>query len=354
MSRRSDRIGVLLLNVGTPDAPHPREVRRYLREFLGDPRILDMNPIGRRLLLELVILPFRPRRSAEAYEKVWLPEGSPLLVHGRAHASGLGRALGAAYEVALGMRYGSASIAEALDGFRSRGIDRIVLFPLFPQYASATSGTSLEAAYRLAAGRWNVPSLSVVPAFYDDPGFIAAFAEVGRPVLRDLRPDHVLFSFHGLPERQVRKSDESGVHCLATASCCNAIGEANRNCYRAQCFATARALAGAASLAADGSTVAFQSRLGRIPWIRPYTDETVVDLARRGVKRLAVFCPAFVADCLETIEEIGLRAREDFLANGGEAFALVPSLNGNEAWIEASARLVRAAVWSGGGAITSP
>lgn len=340
----STRIGVLPVNVGTPDAPHPPEVRRFLREFLGDPRVFDVSPALRWFLLNFVILPFRPRRSAEAYEKVWTPEGSPLLVHGRRFEGALQAALGEGFRVVLAMRYQTPSIRAAFETFRVEGIDRVVVLPLFPQFASATTGTVLEEAYRVAAGAWNTPHLRAVAPYYDHEGVIDAFGAVGEPILREIRPDHVLFSFHGLPERQVRKSDDSGRHCLASDDCCARIVAANRNCYRAQCFATASLLASRLGLPADRWTVTFQSRLGRDPWIRPYTDETVVSLARAGVRRIAAFSPAFVADCLETIEEIGMQARASFLDHGGEEFRLVPSLNAHPRWIETAAQLVRAAV----------
>ena len=343
MPSPESRVGVLLLNVGTPEAPTPDAVRRYLAEFLGDPRVFDVPAVPRWLLLHGVILRKRPKLSAHAYRTVWTEEGSPLLVFSRRLESGLQEALGERYEVVLGMRYGKPSIAAAFDRFRAKGIDRIVLFPLYPQYASATTGTSLEACYRLAAERWNTPHLSVVPPFYDDAGMIEAFAEIGRPILDEMKADHVLFSFHGLPTRQIRKGDESGgSHCLKPDwSCCETIVHANRSCYRAHCTATARGLAARLGLKPGTWTMTFQSRLGKEIWVEPYTDVTIEALPRKGVKRLAAFSPAFVADCLETLEEIGLRAKESFLAGGGEAFRLVPSLNGHPRWIEAAARLVR-------------
>ena len=334
------RTGVLLLNVGTPDAPRPREVRRYLRAFLGDRRVLDLPALPRLLLLETAILPFRPRQSAEAYHKVWTEEGSPLLVHGRAFARALGEALGPEHVVRLAMRYGNPGIAEALADLRAAGCDRLVLFPLFPQYAAATTGTAVAAVFEALAAGWDVPPISVVPPFFDDPGTLAAMAAVGKPVLEELRPEHVLFSFHGLPERQIVRSDPTGAHCLRSPDCCD---RPVPLCYRAQAVATARGLAAALSLPEGRWSLAFQSRLGRTPWIQPYTDVRVRELAASGVKRLAVFSPAFVADCLETLEEIGLRARDDFLAHGGEAFQLVPSLNAHPAWVGAAGDLVRRA-----------
>jgi ferrochelatase len=333
--------GLLLLNLGTPDAPDTSAVRRYLREFLSDPRVIDINPVGRFLLLELVILPFRPARSAEAYRKIWTDRGSPLLFHSRDLTERVRERLGPRWHVALAMRYGKPSIAAALDELRQAGVDRIVVLPLFPQYASSSTGSALEAVMGVAGQQWNVPRLSVIEDFYDHAGMIDAFVAQGRPVIEDIRADHVLFSFHGLPERQVQKSDDTGRHCLIADDCCARITTANRNCYRAQSFATARLLAARLGLTSDGYTVCFQSRLGRTPWIQPYTDHVLDQLAAAGKKRLAVFCPAFVADCLETLEEIGIRAREQFQAAGGEDLALVPSLNSTPAWADAVVDLAR-------------
>jgi ferrochelatase len=322
--------GLLLLNLGSPDAPTTPAVRRYLRQFLSDPRVIDINPVGRALLLNLVILPFRPAKSAAAYRKIWTDDGSPLLVHSRRLVEKVRARLGDGWRVELGMRYGSPSIDAALGALA--GTDRIVVFPLYPQYASSSTGSSLEEVMRVAGARDVVPPLAFTPAFHDHDGFLDAFAAVGKPVLDGLRADHVLFSFHGLPERHVKRTGEG---CLATNTCCDAIGPGNRDCYRAQSFATARALARRLALASDAWSVSFQSRLGRTPWIRPHTDVVLPELAAAGKKRVAVFCPAFVADCLETLEEIGIRAREQFKAAGGEELVLVPSLNDSPAWVEA-------------------
>ena len=324
--------GLLLINLGTPDAPTTPAVRRYLREFLSDPRVIDINPIGRALLLNLIILPFRPAKSAAAYQKIWDAEtGSPLLSHSKALAAGVAARLGEGWKVELAMRYGHPSIADALE--RLRGCERIVVLPLYPQYAASSTSTSVARVMELATAAWDVAPLEIVPAFYAEPRFIAAFAAVARPVLAEARPDHVLFSFHGLPERQIRKSGDA--KCLASPTCCDR--DPPPTCYRAQCFATARALA--KELAITDSTVCFQSRLGRTPWITPHTD-VVIDQLAKTHKRLAVFCPAFVADCLETLEEIGMRAKEQWLAAGGEELVLVPSLNATPAWVDAVCALV--------------
>lgn len=341
MAVRPPRTGVLLANLGTPDAPTPRAVRRYLREFLSDPRVIDLPAPARWLLLHAVILPFRPRRAARQYASIWTAEGSPLLVHGRALEAGLAQALGASFEVALGMRYGEPSLARALGAIAASDVGRIVVLPLYPQTASSSTGSTLSRIYALAGQHETVPALDAIAGFHDDPGFIASFAAVAAAHLADFRPDHVLLSYHGLPERHVRRSDPTGRHCLASTECCDVLVPANRGCYRAQCYATSRALVSALGLPPGRVSVAFQSRLGRAPWIRPYTDERLPELARLGARRLAVLCPAFVADCLETVEEIGIRAAAQWRVLGGEALQLVPSLNATPRWIDTVADLVR-------------
>jgi ferrochelatase len=333
--------GLLLINLGTPDEPTAPAVRRYLREFLSDPRVIDIHPVARALLLNLIILPIRPARSARAYQKIWdATRGSPLLYHSVDLAAGVARELGDDWKVELAMRYGKPSLASALAGFRAASVDHITVLPLFPHYAASSWATAVARVFELAGEPWDVPRVSVVPPFFFDDGFLAAFCAVATPSLTTA--DHVLFSFHGLPERHMIKSDPSGAHCLRSATCCAAMSETNRNCYRAQCFATARELARRLGLPADGYTISFQSRLGRTPWIKPYTDEVLDQLARRGVKRLAVMCPAFVADCLETVEEIAIRARAQFCAAGGAELTLIPSLNASPAWVSAVAALARA------------
>lgn len=313
-------------------------MRRYLREFLSDPRVIDMPGIPRAILLNFVILPFRPKQSAHAYRAIWDGErGSPLMFHSRDLTAAVAAKLGPEWHVELGMRYGTPSIMSALVGLQRALCDRIVVLPLFPQYASSSTGTAIARVFDLARYQWNVPELAVVNQFYADDGFLGAFEAVAAPAVAAARADHVLFSFHGLPVRQIRKGDPHHLGCLASSDCCEKM--TNGSCYRAQCFATAKALAARLGLADGSWTVCFQSRLGRIPWIEPHTDATIDRLAREGKKRLAVLCPAFVADCLETLEEIGMRARDQFKAAGGEDLVLVPSLNATPRWIEAVAQI---------------
>lgn len=336
-----DRVGLLLVNLGTPESPKTGDVRRYLREFLSDPRVLDIGPWRRWLLLNLIIVPFRPRASGRAYEKIWTERGSPLLFHGQDLVKKVQQRCGDRVVVALAMRYGNPSIGAALEQFRRQAVDRIVVFPLYPQYSSAATGSSIEKVFAEASLSWNTPFIQVVPPFYAHPAFIDACVSVARPVYQEASWEKVLFSFHGLPERHCVKSDDTGAHCLKSEGCCDRVVEANRNCYRAQCFATARALALGLRIPEDQCIVCFQSRLGRTPWIRPYTDEVVVRLAQRGVKRALILSSAFVADCLETIEELGIRAEESFKAHGGETLRLVPSLNADERWADGVVALAR-------------
>lgn len=330
--------GLLLINLGTPDEPTPPAVRRYLREFLSDPRVIDINAVGRALLLNLIILPTRPAKSAAAYKSIWDPKrGSPLLYHSQDLAAGVREKLGDGWVVELAMRYGNPSIASGLEKLVAAKVDRIVVLPLFPQYATSSTGTAIARVMELATATWTVPALDFVPAFFDDAGFLGAFENVARPALDAAKPDHILFSFHGLPVRQITKTDTTGTHCFATETCCDSL--ANPNCYRAQCFATARALASRLGIANEQYTICFQSRLGRTPWIQPFTDVEIDKLAAAGKKRLAVLCPAFVADCLETVEEIGIRARAQWQAAGGDELVLVPSLNATPAWIDAVAAI---------------
>ncbi len=333
-------VGVVLMNIGTPDAPKTAEVRRYLGEFLMDPRVLDIPTWKRWLLVNGIILRTRPKKSAEAYAKIWTNEGSPLLIFSERAAAGVQALLGDGFLVRVGMRYGNPSIEDAIRDLRDRGVTRIVGVPMYPQYAEAATGSSMVSLADTAR-RAGVDNLRMAEPFFDDPEFIQSFAEVARPILDDFRPDMVLFSYHGLPERQVRASDPTGRHCFATPDCCAQRVPANAKCYRSHCHHTTVALTQALGLAPERTMMSFQSRLGREPWVKPYTDLVLPELAARGVKRLAVMCPAFVADCLETLEEVGMRGREQWLSLGGEDLVLVPSLNDHPRWLKAVEAMVR-------------
>lgn len=328
-------VGILLVNLGTPDAPTTPAVRRYLRQFLSDPMVIDIHPVARWLLVNLAIAPFRSPKSAKAYKKVWMREGSPLLVHTQALGQKVSEKLGPGYAVSIGMRYGQPSIASGLEGLIKAGATEIRVLPLFPQYAASSTGSAVAEVLKRG-----IP-IKILPPFFRHSGFIEAFARVGEPVLERVRPDHVLFSFHGLPERHILKEDPVGNHCLKFDECCDQDVMQNQRCYRSHCFKTAHALRKRIGIPEDLCSISFQSRLGRTPWLKPYTDLILPELVRNGRKRIVVFCPTFVADCLETLEEIGIRAKESAIAAGAEAFELVPSLNDYPLWVETVCEMVR-------------
>lgn len=333
-------VGVLLIQLGTPDSASRDDVRSYLREFLSDERVLDIPAPARVALLNGIILPFRPKRSAEAYELIWTDQGSPLTINTSALTDKVQAILGESHVVVFGMRYKNPSIAKAVDALVEAGCERIVVFPLFPQYASASTGSALQASFEEIGSRWNVRDISSIRWFYDDPAFVAALVGSMRVGLDEFEPDHVLFSYHGLPEKQVRKTDATGEWCLAFGGCCDAITDRNRFCYRAQSFATTRLVADELGLERGTFSTTFQSRLAGQKWIEPYTDKELPKLRSRGVERLAVVTPSFTADCLETIEEIGIRGRAQWAELGSDAFHLVPCLNADDGWAEAVAALV--------------
>ncbi len=337
MASRSDApIGVLLAQLGTPDAPTARSLRPYLRQFLSDMRVIDYHPLIWQPILHAIILTFRPRRSAKLYKRIWLPEGSPLLVYSQRQAEGLQARLGAGCRVLLGMTYGSPSIRSAFERFAAEGIDRIVVLPMFPQYSSTTTASVYDAVYRAAAGRRCplfherkrfVPALRFVASYPDHPGYIRALRMHLEAQIAALPqpPDKIVLSFHGIPERYERTGDP----------------------YRAECACTARALASACGWRDDEWVVSFQSRFGPERWLEPATDEVLSQLAAQGVKRPLVFAPGFVADCLETIDELGREGRSQFAEGGGDpaSYRCALCLNDHPAWLDAMADLVRANVW---------
>jgi protoporphyrin/coproporphyrin ferrochelatase len=334
------KTGVLLINLGTPDSPSTRDVRKYLTQFLNDPRVIDISPVGRFFLVNFIIVPFRASKSAKLYKQIWTKEGSPLLIHGKNVKKKLQEELGSNYVVALGMRYRKPSIASAIEELKKAGVKKIVILPMYPQYASSSTGSSIEKTMKLLKKWEDAPEVKIIPKFYDDPGFIHACIEAAKKYRLE-EYDHYLFSYHGLPERHIRKGDDlypSGSTCVFGA-CCDKITVKNTFCYRASCFETTRQLVKALDIPAGKFSTAFQSRLDD-KWIKPYSDKVIEELAKKGMKKVLVFSPAFVADCLETIHEIGTEYDELFRKLGGEKVQLVESLNDSPAWIAALKKMV--------------
>jgi ferrochelatase len=329
--------GVLLVNLGSPDSPSVPDVRRYLREFLMDGRVLDVNWLLRFCIVHFAILPRRPKQSAHAYQTIWTPAGSPLVVTSRNVQARLQQNFRVPVELA--MRYQHPSIPDAVRRLADAGVTESLLIPLFPHYAMSSWETAVERVREVMTQVTPKMSLQVQEPYYDQPDYIAALAGSAREFLSQPY-DHLLFSFHGVPERHLHKSDPTGCHCLTVPNCCETASLAHATCYRAQCFKTVAAFARAAGLPAQKYSVAFQSRLGRDPWLKPYTDHELERLAKSGVKKLVVICPAFVSDCLETIEEIGMRGRETFLAAGGAEYRMIPCLNEHPLWLDALGKMI--------------
>jgi ferrochelatase len=336
------RTGVLLINIGTPDDPTPEAVGRYLREFLMDEYVLDMPFLKRWLLVNRVIVPRRKHYSAEHYQKIQMPEGSPLLVHTQRFAAGLVTELGNDYVVEIGMRYGNPSIAAGLSKLKKAGVDRIVAAPLYPQYTQSSFETAIAETRKQGKKLGVSDKVVFLDPFYVDADFIQANANVVSGHLKTHTPDYVLFSFHSVPVRHIKQIDTTD-HCRVNESCCAEVGAANANCYRVQCHATTRAIASAVGLTADRHTTCFQSQFGKDEWIGPSFEGLLKELPKRGIKNVAVACPSFVADCLETLEEIGIRGREEFREAGGDNLTLIPCLNSEPLWIKAAANLMRKA-----------
>jgi protoporphyrin/coproporphyrin ferrochelatase len=335
------KVGVLLLNLGTPDGPDVWAVRRYLKDFLDDPRVIDIPAWIRKILLYAFILPFRPKQSAKAYQAIWDEErGAPLLFHTRDLAHSLQQALPAEYYVAFGMRYGSPSIKLAIDNLLKKKCDKIIVLPLFPQYSSAATGSALQMVLEEVGKKGNIPALTLLPAFYEDPLYIDAKAELIAPFLAE-SVDKVIFSYHSLPQRQIKKTGSECQPACRQNAPCHAIKEKTAWCYRAQCYQTSRLLAEKLQLGEKDYDVAFQSRLGRTVWIGPDIQALLPTLIQDNVKNIVIACPSFVADCLETLEEIGIRAQEIWHRLGGGKLTLVPCLNAHPKWVYALSQIVQ-------------
>jgi ferrochelatase len=332
---------VLLVNLGSPDTTFVPDVTRYLREFLGDERVIDKprEPF-RSFLVNRIIIPKRVKNSAHAYEQIWTPDGSPLIVISNHVREQLSKALGPATPVYLAMRYGKPSIASVIARVAGDGIDELLLFPQYPHYAMASWETVVVRVMEEIARHTPRIRVTVVQPFYADPDYIAVLHAISAPFLGDPH-DYVLFSYHGLPERHMRKADSSRAHCLTVPDCCTTCSPVHATCYRAQCFATTRALVARAGIPAAKFSISFQSRLQGEPWLSPFTDHEFKRLPTIGVKRLIVLSPAFTADCLETLEELQLQGRETFLRAGGESLQQVPCPNDHPAMIDFLAKRVQ-------------
>lgn len=324
------RKAVLLTNLGSPDSTAIPDVRRYLKEFLSDDRVFDAPQPIKSYILYCKVLPFRPRKTAEAYEKIWTEEGSPLLVTSRKVRELLQEKTDLPVELA--MRYGNPSTRAAVERLAARGIEELFLIPLYPHYAMSSYETAVVNVREIV--REIAPNMRVTaqPPFFRDPEYIDALCRRMEPYLQNPY-DHILFSFHGIPERHLRKGDPSKAHCTVVPDCCHTCSPVQATCYRAQCFRTVEEVASRLRIPAEKHSVSFQSRFGREPWLKPYTDFEFPRLAREGVERLLMVTPAFVSDCLETLEEIGIQGKADFLAAGGKSYELIPCLNDHPAWI---------------------
>ncbi|MBP9901115.1 MAG: ferrochelatase [Verrucomicrobia subdivision 3 bacterium] len=330
--------GILLVNLGSPTSPSVPDVRRYLNEFLMDGRVIDVAWPLRRLLVGVILIN-RPKQSGHAYEKIWTKDGSPLVVTSKHLRAALEKRVTAPIE--LGMRYQNPSIESAVKSLAAKGVNDVLLIPLFPHYAMSSYETAVVRVRELAAEYAPQMKVTVQPPYYNTPDFIAALVASAADFLKQ-DYDHLLFSYHGIPERHLRKSDPTGCHCLKVENCCEVASPSHAVCYRAQCFATTAAFVKLAGVPKAKYSVSFQSRLGRDPWLKPYTDYELVRLAQEGKKKMLVICPAFVSDCLETIEEIGMRGCEDFLAASGKEFTRIPCMNEHPLWIAALENMANA------------
>ena len=330
--------GVLMVNLGSPKSTDPKDVKTYLDEFLMDGRVIDLPYILRAILVKGIILNTRPKQSAKAYKKIWWEEGSPLIV--------LSERLQAKIDdytqvpIALAMRYGEPSIHQGLQELHEKGVDEVLLLPLYPQYAMATTETILVLAEELRKTHYPQMKFTTVPPFYNHPDYVNVLSASIYEKIKDLDYEHLLFSYHGVPERHIKKSDITKSHCKIDGSCCQTPSKAHEFCYRHQCFETTRLVAETLKLKEGTYSTSFQSRLGFDPWLKPYTDRTIEKLALDGTKKMAICTPAFVSDCLETLEEIAMEGEEIFHENGGKDFTFIPCLNDREDWVKTLSRWI--------------
>ncbi|MBZ5858585.1 ferrochelatase [Flavihumibacter profundi] len=325
--------GIVLMNLGSPDSTSVKDVRKYLAEFLMDERVIDMSYIARLLLVRGIIVPFRAPKSAKAYKSIWTKEGSPLIVITRHLQEALQAQVSA--PVVIAMRYGSPSPKEAFDELMRRDpeIEEVIAVPMYPHYAMSSYETAVEYANEVHAKGKYPFKLEMVPPFYQQPDYLDALAESMAPYLQQ-DYDHIVFSYHGIPERHVQKTDITGSHCLKVENCCSVDSAAHATCYKHQCLVTMKKIAGRLNIPESKYSFSFQSRLGRDEWLKPYTVKRLEEMPNEGIKKLLVVCPAFVSDCLETLEEMAVEGKEVFLHAGGEEFTLIPCMNVHPKWVE--------------------
>ena len=330
--------GVLLVNLGSPESPDPKDVKVYLDEFLMDERVIDLPSFLRTLLVRGIILNTRPKKSAKAYKKIWWKEGSPLIVLSKRLLQKMEAKV--KLPLALGMRYGKPSIQSGLQELADKGVTEVLLVPMYPQFAMATTETILVLAESLRQKHFPQIQFTTLPSFYKHPDYIRVLSQSIEESLKGKEWEHLLFSYHGVPERHIRKSDITKTHCKIDGQCCQKTSPAHQYCYRHQCFETTRLVAEYLELKPNSYSTSFQSRLGLDSWLQPYTDKTVTKMAQSGVKNMAIVTPAFVSDCLETLEEIGMEAVEDFEEKGGDHLHVIPCINDREDWVNVMSRWV--------------
>lgn len=330
--------GVLLVNLGSPDSTSTKDVKKYLDEFLMDKRVIDSPYLIRAFVVKGIILNTRPKKTAEAYKKIWTDEGSPLVVISEHFKDKVAKK--SPIPVALSMRYGSMSIKKGLQELKEQGVTEVLIIPLYPHHAMSSTETVVVKAYEIQKKFFPEIEITTVPSFYNHPDYIRVMASNIKKHIEGVNYDHILFSYHGLPERHILLADTTNSHCKLDGVCCNTPSKAHETCYRHQCFETTKEVIKLLGLKEGTYSNSFQSRLGRDPWLKPYTDFEFDRLAGEGVKNLVVITPAFVADCLETLEEIAMEGKKQFVEAGGIEYMHVPCLNDNDDWVEVMNRWI--------------
>nr|WP_319398125.1 ferrochelatase [uncultured Carboxylicivirga sp.] len=338
------KTGILIVNLGTPDSYNKKDVKKYLSEFLMDGRVIDISYWKRFLLVNGIIAPFRSKKVSKEYKKLWLTNGSPLKVYGEELVDKVQSIVNEENKdaiVVLGMRYKNPSIETALDILKREAVDRIIVFPLFPQYASATVGSVAQKVMDITKNWEVIPSINFINDYHDNENYINSFTQKVIDDVNNHKPDHILFSYHGIPERHLQRVQKQNDNLCSYPECsCHKLNVVHRYCYRSACYNTTKLIANKAGLSSEVYSTSFQSRLGKTPWIQPYTDNSIVQLAKNGVRNLLVVSPSFVADCLETTLEIGEQYKELFIENGGAQFAFTKSLNADDNWAKAVVRII--------------